>query len=72
MAEHRNLIKDDVSGQKFDEISVRECKHPSVVRKYGHGGVCNVSVYTCAKCKMSVRVPFCGALTCGYEREGNQ
>ena len=69
MSEHRKYIKDDVIGRSFDEISVRECKYPAVVKRYGHGGICNVSVYTCKKCKFALRVSFTTALKCGYESE---
>lgn len=60
-------IRDDVNGMEFAQCCMRECPEPHVIARWGIGGVCNVSVYTCRKCKYKVSTPFCGALGCSYE-----
>lgn len=71
MSSKSDVITEDVKGYEFSTTSVRECKYPAVIKRYGHGGICHVSVYTCMKCKFAVRVPFCGGVKCGYESEEN-
>lgn len=71
MSSKSDVITEDVKGYSMSAVSVRQCKYPAVVEKYGHGGVCHVSIYTCNKCKIAVRVPFCGGVKCGYESEEN-
>lgn len=71
MIERKKPINDDVMGCAFNEICIRTCPHPQVIKKYGNFGVCHVSVYTCVKCKFVIRTPFCGAVGCGYESEAN-
>lgn len=66
---HRELIRDDVTGRRFADVSVRRCPCPAVINKYGTGGVCNVSVYTCKKCKFAVRMDFFEGYKCRYGLE---
>ena len=60
-------IRDDVIGKVFSPCCVRQCPHPSVQAKYGVGGVANVSVYTCRKCRCVVKHEFFGGVSCGYK-----
>lgn len=63
--EHRR-IRDDVIGREFADCSVRSCPHPRVIAKYGVGGVANVSVYTCRRCKFHTEDKLCFGVNCGY------
>ena len=64
-------IRDDVIGKVFAACSVRQCPEPHVIARYGLGGIANVSVWTCKKCRYVIKTPFCGALGCGYGLEQN-
>ena len=44
-------IRDDVIGKEFAPVTMRRCPEPHVIAKYGIGGVANVSIYTCRRCK---------------------
>ena len=59
-------LRDDVIGREFAAISMRSCPHPAVIRAYGVGGVANVSVYTCERCKYKTEYGFHSGLGCGY------
>ena len=59
-------IRDDVIGKVFPPCCMRQCPHPKVQDKYGVGGVANVSVYTCRKCRYVVKHEFFGGVSCGY------
>lgn len=59
-------IRDDVIGKRFDPVCMRSCPHPKVQDKYGVGGVANVSVYTCRKCRFVKTYPYHGGVSCGY------
>ena len=59
-------IRCDVTGKLFPPISVRLCKEPHVVKKYGVGGVCNVSVLICKRCRYGERHDLCDAWRCVY------
>lgn len=59
-------IRDDVIGKAFSSCAMRRCPHPSVQAKYGVGGVANVSVYTCRKCRFVKTYPYHGGVSCGY------
>ena len=59
-------IRDDVIGKEFAVVMMRSCPVPKVIERYGTGGVCNVSIYTCRRCRYKVTTPFCGALGCSY------
>ena len=67
---HHDLIRDDVMGMRFADCSVRRCPHPSVIKRYGIGGVCNVSLWTCKKCKYVIRETLFEGYRCGYDRLG--
>lgn len=60
-------IRDDVNGLMFSPGAVRECPEPHVIKRYGVGGVANVSLYTCKKCKYAKTYKFHGGVSCGYE-----
>lgn len=62
-------IRDDVIGKAFAPCAVRRCTEPHVVDRWGIGWVCNVSVYTCRKCKYKVKHKYHGGLSCGYGME---
>lgn len=66
MADRYDPIRDDVIGKRFSPGAVRPCPHPTVIAKYGVGGVCNVSVYTCRKCKYVKTYKWMGGVSCGY------
>ena len=59
-------IRDDVIGREFADCSVRSCPHPGVIKKYGLGGVANVSVYTCRRCKYHTETEYYFGVGCGY------
>lgn len=59
-------IRDDVIGKRFYSGSVRSCPEPHVIKRYGIGGVANVSVYTCRKCRYAISHKWHGGLSCGY------
>lgn len=62
-------VRDDVLGKYFAECLVRSCPHPSVIARYGTGGVVNVSVYTCRKCKYKKEYQFHGGVSCTYDEK---
>ena len=59
-------IRDDVIGKTFAACCVRSCPEPHVIRRYGVGGVANVSVYTCRKCRYVKNYKYHGGVSCGY------
>ena len=59
-------IRDDVIGKAFSSCAMRRCPHPKVQDKYGVGGVANVSVYTCRKCRYRIEYKLHGGVSCGY------
>lgn len=63
-------IRDDVIGKAFDPCLMRKCPHPSVIKKYGVGGVVNASVYTCRKCRYHIDEKWFGGVRCGYDNTG--
>lgn len=60
-------VRDDVIGVRFPRDAVRSCPHPAVIKRYGTGGVANVSAWTCSKCRFGVRTKYCGLWGCEYE-----
>ncbi len=59
-------VRDDVLGKMFSPCAVRSCPEPHVRKKYGVGGVANVSVWTCRKCKYVKTYKWHGGVGCGY------
>ena len=59
-------VRDDTNGKMFSHGCVRSCPHPGVIAKYGTGGIANVSVYTCRKCRYVIKHPMMGGVSCGY------
>lgn len=59
-------VRDDVIGKSFSPISVRSCPEPHVIAKFGVGGMANVSVWTCRKCRYARRYKLHGGLNCDY------
>jgi hypothetical protein len=59
-------IRDDVLGKLFTPGAVRSCPEPHVIKRYGTGGVANVSVYTCRKCRYVKTYKWHGGVSCGY------
>lgn len=66
--QNKHTIRCDVTGRMFYPSIVSECKDPAVVKRYGVGGVCHVSIYVCMKCKHAVRYEFHGGISCGLEK----
>ena len=62
-------IRDDVLGLRFANVLMRECKEPAMMDQYATGGVVNVSIYVCKKCKYARRFKYHGAIGCGYGLE---
>ncbi len=60
-------IRDDVIGKTFTPGSIRQCPEPHVIKRYGVGGIANVSVYTCRKCRYVINHKWFGGVSCGYE-----
>lgn len=59
----------DVTLKRFGAMTVHQCKEPSVVSRYGTGGIANVSIYVCKKCKYAKKYEMHGAIGCGYGLE---
>lgn len=57
-------VRDDVNGKMF--ANTRPCPEPHVIKKFGVGGVANVSYWTCKKCRYRVEHQWHGGLSCGY------
>ena len=62
-------VRDDVNGKVFGSGMMRECPEPHVQKKYGVGGIANVSVYTCRKCRYVKTYPMHGGVSCTYGME---
>lgn len=62
-------VRDDVIGKTFSHGSVRSCPHPGVIKRFGMGGVANVSVWTCRKCRYVIKHKWIGGVSCGYPEE---
>ena len=65
----REPVRDDVIGKTFTSGAVRNCPEPHVISRFGVGGVCNVSVYTCRKCRYVKKYPLHGGVSCSYGLE---
>lgn len=59
-------VRCDVTGVAFYPDLVRKCPEPHVIKRFGVGGVANVSIYTCRKCKYAKHYAMHGGLSCGY------
>lgn len=59
-------IRDDVAGKMFSPGSIRQCPEPHVIKRFGVGGIANVSVYTCRKCKFHKDYQHHGGVGCTY------
>lgn len=62
-------VRDDVLGLMFSPGCVRSCPEPHVIKRFGVGGVANVSVWTCKKCRYVVKHPMMGGVSCGYKED---
>ena len=60
-------IRDDVIGKPFSVCMMRSCPEPHVIKRYGAGGVANVSVYVCRKCRYRKEYELHGGVSCTYE-----
>lgn len=60
-------IVDDVIGKRFAPVCMRSCPHPKVIEKYGVGGVANVSVWVCRKCRYHKNMEMFGGVKCEYK-----
>ena len=59
-------VRDDVIGREFAACAVRSCPHPKVVERFGVGGVANVSVYTCRRCKFHREYNLHAGVSCKF------
>ena len=59
-------VRDDVIGREFAACAMRSCPHPTVIRKFGLGGVANVSVWTCKRCRFHTEFPLHFGIGCNY------
>ena len=66
-APYHKTVRDDVIGRAFDPCLMRRCPHPSVIKKYGVGGIVNTSVYTCRKCRYRKEYELHGGVSCTYD-----
>lgn len=62
-------VYDDVIGKLFSPGCVRQCPEPHVIKRFGVGGICNVSVWTCRKCRYHEDVKGFGGVKCKYNTE---
>ena len=67
---HHNTLRDDVIGRAFADCLMRSCPEPHVIKRYGTGGVANVSVYVCRKCRHHIDEKWFGGVRCGYDNTG--
>ena len=78
MTEHENRLQeaaevmDNIKGYFWLEDNTRLCPHPSVIRRFGQGGICRVAAYTCLSCRYAVRFPYFGGTRCGYGQNGGK
>ena len=61
-------VRDDVCGRMFGQGMMRQCPEPHVIKRYGVGGVANVSVWTCKRCRYRIEFEEHGGLACGLEQ----
>lgn len=67
------MIMDSISGNKYREESMMQCRHPAVIKKYGAiSGVVFLHLTRCRKCKHVITFPFFGGVKCGYEVENEK
>lgn len=59
--------RDDVNGRVFADCMMRSCPEPHVIKRFGVGGIANVSVYTCRKCRNHTEFKFHGGVGCGLD-----
>ena len=59
-------VRDDVIGKSFAPCCMRSCPHPKVIQKFGLGGVANVSIYTCRRCKYHRTHKLHFGVSCAY------
>ena len=59
-------IRDDVIGKRFSPCLMRSCPEPHVIARYGVGGVANVSLWTCRRCKYHAEEKFYLGVSCQY------
>ena len=62
-------VRDEVIGKSFPTVSVRPCPHPNVIKRYGIGGVANVAIWTCKRCKFATYCKFGELVGCSYGLE---
>lgn len=62
-------IIDDVLLKKFAPVLMRKCPSEAVIRRYGTGGIANVSIYVCKKCAYGHKHKMMGAWYCGLEQD---
>ena len=69
--EEVQYLYDDIYHLKWLPGQAQKCPHPWVIEKYGIGGECVVSIYTCRKCRFRIeedRLVY-GGIICGYGKE---
>ena len=68
---NHNRIRDDVIGKEFAACSMRTCPEPHVIKRFGTGGIANVSVYTCKRCKYRIEYKTHFGVGCSYGLEND-
>ena len=56
----------DVTERTFADCLMRSCPEPNVIKRFGVGGVANVSIYVCRKCKYRKEFQGHGGVGCAY------
>ena len=62
-------VRDDVIGKMFGSGQMRQCPEPHVRERYGVGGIANVSVWTCKRCRYRTTYKLHGGIGCSYGLE---
>lgn len=61
-------IFDDILRKTFAPVLMRKCPNEAVIKRYGTGGIANVSIYVCKKCRYGIKHEMMGAWSCGLEQ----
>ena len=61
-------VRCDVSGMYFHPCAIRKCNDAAVIKRYATGGVVNVSVWVCRRCKHAIHYKLHGGLGCEFDR----
>ena len=59
-------------GKLFASCCMRSCPEPHVIKRYGVGGVANVSVWTCKRCRHVIEYKYHGGVGCELELQARE